>query len=65
MTQLYEWRGNECESEVQAALHHASPSAAHVHPPRLAPGRRAAPPAGLVRMQPLRLSIVTQDSYDA
>lgn len=25
MTQLYEWRGNECESEVQAALQHASP----------------------------------------
>lgn len=25
MTQLYEWRGNECESEVQAAVQHASP----------------------------------------
>lgn len=25
MTQLYEWRGNECESEVQATVQHASP----------------------------------------
>lgn len=24
MTQLYEWRGNECESEVQGAFQHAS-----------------------------------------
>lgn len=44
MTQLYEWRGNECESEVRGALQHASPSRTCIRlraaPHRVAPRRR-------------------------